>query len=60
MTTPAEVIQIRASLRRFGPGKRSGIVRCGALEGAGFAMELAADPFYLEHLTRHCGLAKSI
>ena len=32
MTTPAEVILIRASIPRFGMGKRSGIVRCGALE----------------------------
>jgi hypothetical protein len=60
MTTAAEVNQIPTGLPRFGTGKPSGIVPCGALDGAGFAMESAADPFYLEHFVRHCGLAKSI
>jgi hypothetical protein len=60
MSEAAEVIQIRASLPRFATGKLSRIVRCGASEGAGIAMESAADPFYLEHLGHHCGLAKSI
>jgi len=54
------MIQIRASLPRFGPGKLSGMVRCGALEGAGFPMESAADPIYLERLVCYCCLAKSI